>query len=54
MLGYLKLRMENERLRLENEQLKSRLAAQRRAAKQWENLFSYTGKPQEDLSDDQD
>lgn len=53
-MGYLKLKTENEALRRENEELKARLKREQRLAKQWDNLFSYTGKPQKEAGDDQD
>lgn len=51
-LRTLRLLRQLERLEQENEQLRGQLRQERRMARQWENLMSYTGKAQEDNLDE--
>ena len=52
MFGYLKLRAEIKALRAENELLHKQIKQHRRITKQWDNLFAYTGRPQEENLDE--
>lgn len=46
MFKVIKLQAQLEALKLENEQLKKSLREAEGRAQQWQNLMTYTGKPQ--------
>lgn len=52
MFEYAKLRAEVRRLREENDELRRAVRQAENRNRQWDNLLSYTGKPQEEIADD--
>lgn len=54
MFEYAKLRAELRRLKEENEELARALKQEKSRNVQWDNLLSYTGKPQEGIANGDD
>lgn len=52
MFEYLRLRAELRRLREENDELKRAIRQAENRNRQWDNLLSYTGKPQTEENHD--